>query len=347
MIFRRAREGTVVVQTAYLGNVVLTTPLLSVLAARHGPVDVVAQPTSGQVLERHPAVREVIPYDKRGVDRGWRGARRFARALRHRRYARAFLPGRSWRAALLVYAARIPERTGFAGSPAERLYSRRVERPGHGHESARLAALAGVPVGAPLPPLAVGLGAEDHRAAEAWLAERGVPGEFVAMAPGSVWGARRWPHFGALAAAAPHPVVVIGGPADAARGDDVVAAAPGRAWNAAGTVGPRFAAALIARALALVTNDSAALHVAGAVRTPVVALLGPTVPAFGFGPLGPLDVVVGRDELLCRPCAQPGPAVCPLDHHRCLRELSAETVAGALASVIRRVEECRALRAGH
>ncbi len=347
MISRRTREGTLVVQTAYLGNVVLTTPLLAVLAERHGPVDVVAQPVSAQVLSDHPAVREVIPYDKRGADRGWRGAQRFARGLRARRYARAYLADRSWRAGLIVYAARIPARTGFSGSPAERLYSSKVERPGHGHESVRIAMLAGVPVGAPLPPLALGLGAADRDAACAWLAERGIPGEFVAVAPGSVWPARRWPHFAELGARITRPIVVIGGPTDAAAGAEVVAAAPERAWSSAGAVGPRVAAALIERALALVTNDSASLHLAGAVGTPVVALLGPTVPRFGVGPLGPLDLVVGRDDLLCRPCAQPGPAVCPLDHHRCLRELSVDTVAEALASVIHRVEEHRALRPRH
>ena len=62
---------------------------------------------------------------------------------------------------------------------------------------------------------------------------------------------------------------------------------------------------------------------------------------------GPDDVVLGRDDLLCRPCAQPGPAVCPLNHHRCMRELDIATVADALGSVLRRVEERRAIRTGH
>jgi heptosyltransferase-2 len=347
MIGRRERDGALVVQTAYLGNVLLTTPLLSLLASRYGLVDVVAQPVSAQVLDGHPAVKEVIAYDKRGADRGLRGLQRVARHLASIRHERVYLPDRSWRAAMLAVTARIPERIGFAESPAATLYSDRVQRPGHGHETARIAALAGVPAGAPLPPLSLGLTDEDAAAAEAWLANRGVVGHFVAVAPGSVWGARRWPHFPKLAATIERPVVVIGGPADAALAVDVVAAAPERTWNSAGEVGPRVAAALVARALALVSNDSAAIHLATAVGTPVVALFGPTVPSFGFGPLGPLDVVLGRDDLLCRPCAQPGPAVCPLDHHRCLQELPVTTVADALASVLRRVEERRAIHPGN
>ena len=324
----------------------ITTPLLSALAERHGPVDVVAQPTSAHILDGHPAVRTVIPYDKRGADRGWPGVRRLARVLRRRAYARAFLADQSWRAATLVFAARVPERTGFAQSPAARLYTTKVLRPLHGHESARIASLAGIAVGEPLPQISLGLGPADRDAAAERLAEWEL-GDFVALAPGSVWGARRWPHFPALAAALGRPALVIGGPADAGIAGEVAAAAPERVKSSVGAVAPRVAAALLERALALVTNDSAALHLATAVGTPVVGLFGPTTPLLGFGPVGPDDVVLGRDDLLCRPCAQPGPAVCPLDHHRCMKELDVATVADALGSVLRRVEERRAIRTGH
>lgn len=347
MIGRRTRDGTLVVQTAYLGNVVLTTPLLAVLAGRYGPVDVVAQPGSASVLQGHPAVRDVIPYDKRGADRGWAGMTRLAGALRRRRHARAFLADGSWRAATLAVAARIPARTGFAGSPAARLYTERMTRPLHGHETAKLAALAGVPVGAPLPKVCLGLGDTDRAAARNWLAARGVGGEFVALAPGSVWGARRWPYFPALAAALELPVVVIGGPADAPRAREIAAAAPHRVRTAAGEVAPRVAAAIIEQAQALVTNDSAALHLGSAVGTPIVALFGPTTPSFGFGPLGTDDVVLGLTDLLCRPCAQPGPAACPLGHHRCLADLDVSAVIEALSGIVRGEVTRRAVRARH
>src|SRR5438876_803927 len=86
-----------VIQTAFLGDVVLTTPLLSALAAEHGPVDVVTTPIAGPLLETHPAVRTVIPYDKRGRDRGWAGVQSLARRLKAERYACAYLPHRSLR----------------------------------------------------------------------------------------------------------------------------------------------------------------------------------------------------------------------------------------------------------
>jgi len=61
-----------------------------------------------------------------------------------------------------------------------------------------------------------------------------------------------------------------------------------------------------------------------------VAIFGPTVPAFGFGPRGPRDIAVGLDELPCRPCSAHGPPACPLGHHRCMIDLSVERLLHAI-----------------
>jgi heptosyltransferase-2 len=338
------RRATLVIQTAFLGDVVLTTPLLSALAERHGPVDVVTTPAAAPLLETHPGVAAVIRYDKRAADRGLAGLWRVGARLRARRYARAYLPHRSWRSAALALLAGPAERIGFADSPAAATYTRRVPRPRRGHEVERLLALAGPR--AETPAVQLGLTADDRAAADAWLRERGVGEGFVAMAPGSIWGTKRWPCFAELAAALDAPVVIVGGRDDIALAESVVAAAPGRAHSAAGLVGLRESAALIARAAVLVTNDSAPLHLATAVGTPIVAVFGPTVPAFGFGPRGARDAVVEHPSLACRPCSAHGPRVCPLGHHRCMRELSVEVVAAAVATVSG-VEAHRAIRAGH
>jgi heptosyltransferase-2 len=90
---------------------------------------------------------------------------------------------------------------------------------------------------------------------------------------------------------------------------------------------------LLERARLLVTNDSAPLHLASAVGTPVVAVFGPTVPAFGFGPRGAHDAIVEHPALACRPCSSHGPQTCPLGHHRCMRELSVQSVLDATRRV--------------
>lgn len=339
------RSATLVIQTAFLGDVVLTTPLLAELAYTFGPVDVVVTPGAAELLEGHPAVREVIRYDKGGRDRGLAGLRRVGAELRARGYARAYLPHRSWRSAALALLARVPARAGFADSAAAIAYTTRVPRAPGGHEVDRLLALAGRRTGAP-PPVHLALTAEDLATADRWLAERGIPSGFTAIAPGSIWGTKRWPYYPALAAALEGSVVVLGSWDDAAPADEVVAAAPGRAWSSAGRLSLRASAALIKRARVLVTNDSAPLHLATAVGTPAVAIFGPTVPEQGFGPRGSRSLAVGHPGLACRPCSAHGPRVCPLGHHRCMRELTVETVAEATA-LVAGAEERRAIRPRH
>src|SRR5690242_1475789 len=175
-----------VIQTAFLGDVVLTTPLFAALARRHGRVDVVTTPAAAPLIETHPAVRRVIPYDKKGSDRGPGGLLRLARTLRAERYEWAYLPHRSLRTALAAWLARIPRRVGFDdGWP--RLYTEVRARPQTGHEVDRLLTLAGPALtGGAIERPTLGITAEDRAATEAFLGARGVEAPFVALAPGSI-----------------------------------------------------------------------------------------------------------------------------------------------------------------
>jgi heptosyltransferase-2 len=333
--------SSLVIQTAFLGDVVLTTPLLAALATRHGAVDVVTTPTAAPLLETHPAVRRVIPYDKRGADRGWRGLRALARRLAGEGYDRAYLPHRSLRTAMLALLAKIPIRIGFSGGWSF-LYTDAEPRPREGPEIDRLLALADEPAAAYPPHLRPT--PEDAQVAAQVLATAGIGDEqpIVALAPGSIWGSKRWPYYSELAGLLGKraAVVALGGSDDIALGVEIVEAvgdAGGRAANACGVLTLRQSAALIARAAVLVTNDSAPLHLATAVGTPVVAVFGPTLPEFGFGPTRRGDLALGVQGLQCRPCSGHGPRQCPLGHHRCMRDLTPEVVAAA-------IEETGALR---
>jgi heptosyltransferase-2 len=56
-----------------------------------------------------------------------------------------------------------------------------------------------------------------------------------------------------------------------------------------------------------------------------VAIFGPTVPAFGYGPVNPGDLIA-EIALACRPCSLHGPQVCPLGHHNCMKGQAAEAI---------------------
>jgi heptosyltransferase-2 len=324
--------ASLVIQTSFLGDTVLTTPLLVQLANR-GPVDVVTTPASAALLAGHPAVREIIAYDKRGIDAGLAGLFGLASRLRASAYDVAFLAQGSWRSAALGLLAGIPNRVGFATSAGRLLYTKRVPYREDLHHAARLLMLAR-PNGREATPEemrpSLAPGDAERATVDALLAERGVPaGEtLIGLAPGSVWGTKRWPYYPELAQQlAPHGrMVVIGGREDAPHAKAILAVSP-NAIHAVGRLPLLASAELIRRCAVLVTNDSAPEHLASAMGTPTVAIFGPTIPGFGFGPLAPRATVVGHDALPCRPCDRHGPQRCPLGHHRCMRELTPALVA--------------------
>ena len=332
-----------VVQTSFLGDVVLTTLLIAELA-RRGAVDVVTTPEGSAILGNNPDIRNLIVYDRRERDRGLSG---FARTVRRIREIdtcdAAYLAQGSLRSALLVTASGIGRRVGFNTSEGRRLYTDRVEYKGDRHHAERLWWLAmGSSSEQPLleritPRLYPSSSDED--AVDALLREHlhDTTRPFIVLAPGSAWGTKRWPFYPELAvrAAEDWNVVVIGARNESETGELVVAQLPeGRGANAAGKLGILASAALIGRAAALVSNDSAPQHLASAMNTPTVSIFGPTVPEFGFGPLARGSAVAGHDALACRPCDRHGPERCPLGHWRCMRELSSSEVFGLLTRTL-------------
>ena len=331
--------SSVVIQTSFLGDTILTTPLLAQVA-RRGPVDVVTTPAAASVLTGHPAVRNVIVYDKRGAHAGLFGLTTVAARLRAARYDAAFLAQGSLRSAALAYLARVPERIGFTTSAGRWLYTTRVAYRDDLHHAARLLLLSRPNGREPTaeetrPSLAPG--SAERELVDELLRRAGVAaGErLIAVAPGSVWATKRWPYYRELAEQLTDAgrIVIIGGPDDSALAATIRAAVPD-AVDATGALPLLGSAELIGRSAVIVTNDSSPLHLASAMGTPTVAIFGPTVPDFGFGPLAPSSIVVGHESLTCRPCHRHGPRRCPLTHFRCMRELTADAVAARVRTLI-------------
>ena len=338
----------VVLQTSFLGDMVLTTPLIERLAQR-GAVDVVATPANAPLLANHPAVRRVIVFDKRGADGGVGGVLRVARAMRAGEAHAAYLAQGSLRTAALARLAGIPQRVGFATSPGRVLYTSRVPFRRSLHHAQRLWQLASSPLDDAAPLLRPSLypGADDVAQLDAVMREQGLDRQspIVAMAPGSVWATKRWPSFDALAALvgqhasfADARVVVLGATSDAPLaakiGDALREARLPAPIDATGRLTLLASAALIGRARLLVTNDSAPLHLASAMNTPTVAFFGPTVTTFGFGPLSARSALIQHEQLSCRPCHAHGPQRCPLGHWRCMLELSPERALDSMQSLL-------------
>src|SRR5437867_5184014 len=132
-----------VVQTSFLGDVVLTTPLVSALRRRLAPrrLALLVRPDAVPLVAGHPDVDQVLVDDKRGADRGALGWLRTARRLRAERFEVAVSPHRSLRTALVLAAAGIPRRVGFGESRGARLFHERVPRDRRRHDVERNLAL--------------------------------------------------------------------------------------------------------------------------------------------------------------------------------------------------------------
>lgn len=353
---------SLVVQTSFIGDMVLTTPLIAELA-RRGPVDVLTTPITAPLLANNPAVRRVILYDKRGADRGPVGLWRAARSMRELfeegkthpvTYDAAYLAQGSVRSAIVARLVGANNYVGFNTSAGRPLYTKIIPCREERHHAERLWSLSTWNTGESTPPpdfrpaLYPG---ERERTAVDELLGRGGPhpvGQgghqslatshqpLVVLAPGSTWATKRWPYFAELARILSRTfrVAIVGSEAeqDAARSIRNDAAVD--VLDATGMLSLLGSAELIGRAAALVTNDSAPLHLASAMNTPTVAVFGPTVPAFGFGPLASRNAVAGRDSLACRPCHRHGPRRCPLGHWRCMRDLSADDVATLVERIL-------------
>ena len=323
--------ASLVIQTSFLGDTVLTTPLIAHLAER-APVDVVVTAAAAPLLANNPSIRDVIVYDKRGRDRGVLRFLTLSARLSRSRYAAAYLAQGSVRSGALVLGRR--ERIGFTTSAGRRFYTRRVDYIENEHHASRLLRLALAPDAQPTAEMLrprLFPGDAERIAVDSLLRERGWRGEpLVALAPGSVWPTKRWPLYPALAELLDARIVIIGATSDVSLASDIMRAVGARAIDATGRLSLLGSAELIGRSRVLVTNDSSPLHLASAMGTPTVALFGPTVPEFGFGPLAPMARVIGRDDLSCRPCDRHGPQHCPLGHWRCMREITPRRVADAV-----------------
>lgn len=337
-------RSVLVIQSAFLGDSMLTVPLLRRLrdllpGAR---LSVLTLPGTAEIF-KGPWVDEVLLDDKRGADRGLGGPWRVASRLKAKGFDLAVIPHRSLRSALVAKLAGIPRRVGFTTSAGRFLLTDTVPFTWLMHDLERNLALL-LPLGgaaAPEPSESRYLDASPLPAALESLLIAGGAGRGVRLAgvhPGAAWATKRWPAeryaalCDALRAEGVTPVLV-GGPGDAALAAGI--AAGGRAVDLTGHTDLSGLKALMGRFSLFVTNDSGPMHLAAAAGVPVVAVFGATTRELGFFPYGPGHRVL-EAELACRPCGLHGGRECPEGHFLCMKLVTVpqvlEACRGALAA---------------
>jgi len=328
-----------IVPYMWIGDFVRCHTVVKLLRQRFPscPVDMLTTTMVAPLIDYMPGVRQGVVVDLPRKRLAFGHHRVLAQRLRAQGYGRVLVMPRTWKSALAPYLAGIPLRTGFFGEArlglindlrfGERALPRMIDR---------CAALAldkdeSAPPEWPLPELTVPAGE-----LTAWRQRLGLTADgrpVIALAPGAVGPSKRWPYYAELAR---HligqgcRIWVIGGPGEREQAAEIVRASESEARDLTGA-DLRNAILALATADAAVSNDSGLLHVAAALSTPAVGIFGPTSP-WHWAPLNPISAVIETATVLaCRPCHKP---VCRLRHHRCMRDIAAQTVASATAAAL-------------
>ena len=331
---------SLIIAPQWIGDAVMSQPLVATLAARGESLSVAALPWVAPVYRAMPEVAEGIdlPFAHGRLD--WAARRALGRAWRGR-FDHAYVLPNSLKSALLPWFAQIPHRVGYHGEGRYLLLNDRHPAPTEDRPPmvAFYRALAGEgavtgPAGEPVMRL------PDERV-QTVLRDHGLQaGAYWVLAPGAEYGpAKCWPapHYADLARALHAdgglPVVLLGSGKEAALAEDIARQAGPGCRVLAGKTTLDAAMALIAGARGLVSNDSGLMHVGAAFGLPQVAVFGSTSPEH-TPPLNPRAAVIWLKQeigLDCAPCFQ---RVCPLGHTRCLAEVTPERVHQALKAKV-------------
>ncbi|WP_338061227.1 lipopolysaccharide heptosyltransferase II [Kushneria phosphatilytica] len=313
-------ERILVVGPAWVGDMVMAQSLFMVLRRRdpEAVIDVIGPKWSTPILERMPEVRRSITLDVGHGDVDLLSRWRLGRSLQGQ-YDRAIVLPRSWKSALVPFAAGVPHRTGFTGEQRYVLLNDRRQRNRDVLDQTvkRFVAL-GVPAdeSAPLPQVPhpqLTLNADSQRRL---LSEHELHQPLIGLMPGAEYGpAKQWPlaYFRRVAQQMVdrgYQVVVLGGPKDRPAGDTISERLAG-VVNLCGRTTLADAVDLLGCCEQVVTNDSGLMHVAAAVGTHLQAIYGSSSPRYTPPLTGRADI--HWLELSCSPCFE---RTCPLGAHQ-------------------------------
>lgn len=329
------------IQTAFLGDAILTTPLVRALKKTYpdAKLDVLCIPETAIVFKHNPHINRILLFDKRDKVRRVQIFLPLIWKIRAGKYDLAVSAQLHFTNSVLMFCAGIRNRLGF---PRQKLITMTIDL------------AKGIQVVKRYLKLMTALTAQefdyqtelfwDVQTAEKVDAEAGdylkTHQTVVGIAPGSVWPTKRWlpGYFADLIRELDNKnvkTVLIGGKEDYQLCREIAIMSQTEPLNLAGSLSLLGSAALIEKLKLVVTNDSAPLHLANAVQTDVIAIFGPTVKSFGFYPFRDNDKVI-ETNLPCRPCGKHGSLKCPLKHFNCMKNITPDIVLKEVLAALER-----------
>ncbi|HAI75298.1 MAG TPA: heptosyltransferase [Microscillaceae bacterium] len=320
-IFRKV----LIIQTAFLGDVVLATVIIEKLK-QHYPdasIDFMVRRGNEGLLQEHPLLRQVLVLDKKPnkYQLLWQMIRR----IRRERYDTVINVQRFFTTGLLTWLSGATFKIGFDKNPLARFFNHRAKHSiteGQHEVDRNLSLISPWTDSVRIRPALYPQPA-DYAAVQVWQQR-----PYLCIAPTSVWFTKQFPENQWIKFIQALPqgwqVYLLGAPQDFEACENLCRQAPqgSSVTNLAGKLNLLQSAALVARAAMNFVNDSAPMHIASAMNAPTCAIFCSTIPAFGFGPLAEKSFLVQPPQpLVCRPCGLHGKSQCPLGHFNCAHSI--------------------------
>lgn len=316
-------DRILIIQTAFIGDVILATPLVEKLhrlfpAAK---IDFLLRKGNASLLEGHPFISEVIVWDKK--EKKSSNLFKIRKYIKSKRYDLIVNAHRFASSGFITAFSSAKKTTGFNKNPFSLFFSNKVKHligkpDNYIHEIDRNLALIGF------------LGNKERFLPKLYPSEKDFEKvkdhktrQYVCIAPASVWFTKQYPFEKWIelikSIDEKFNIFLIGSETDAMLCDDLIKDS-GRKniFNLAGKLSFLQTAAMMSDAAMNYVNDSAPMHIASAMNAPVTVIYCSTVPAFGFGPLSEKSYIAETEQQMeCRPCGLHGFRECPERHFEC------------------------------
>ena len=325
-------QKILLIQTAFIGDVVLATALLETLHENYpqASIDVVVRQGNESLFNEHPFIGELIVWNKK--ESKYLHWLQVLQKIRAKKYDLLINLQRFAATGLWTVLSKATTTIGFDKNPFSFLFTHKVKHDvtkSEVHEINRnhklTESLGALKLCMPkLYPTE-----SDFDKVKIFQTEK-----YITIAPASVWFTKQFPLTAWVSfineLKFEGAIYILGGPGDKSLGDSIVNEllspnldASKKIINLSGELGFLASAALQQKAVLNYVNDSAPLHFCSAVNAALVAIYCSTVPAFGFGPLStPSFIVETQEKLACRPCGLHGKKQCPLGHFNCAQTIA-------------------------
>lgn len=309
-----------VIQTAFLGDVILATPLAANLKKKfpESEVHFLVKKGNESLLENHDYIDRVWTFDKSNGK--YKQIFALAKSFRAQHFDVIFNLHRFASSGLIAVLSKGEKIYGFKKNPFSFLYTKAyAHQIGNGeHEVDRnLSVLSELEISDKLRRPSLFPSQNDFKKIEVYRSA-----SYYCCAPASVWATKQLPKekwVELLHLLAPKgQIFLLGSPSDRHLCQEIINQSGEKAINLAGELSLLQSAALMKYAQRNFVNDSGPLHLASAVNAPVTAFFCSTIPDFGFGPLSEdSEILETSEQLSCRPCGLHGYKKCPQNHFRC------------------------------